>query len=64
MGSKLFILSFVSLFATLVLGNPSCPNTLAFYNPNLRSACYNASESSDPTLLVAIIEPLTTRATS
>ncbi|KAL8720652.1 MAG: hypothetical protein Q9225_002522 [Loekoesia sp. 1 TL-2023] len=37
------ILSFVTLFAALVVGNPECPNTLAFYNPNLRSACYNAT---------------------
>ncbi|KAL8935689.1 MAG: hypothetical protein Q9216_005301 [Gyalolechia sp. 2 TL-2023] len=39
---QLLVAGFVSLFASLALGNPSCPNTLAFYNPNLRSACYNA----------------------
>ncbi|KAL8834864.1 MAG: hypothetical protein Q9170_003564 [Blastenia crenularia] len=40
---QLVILGFVSLFAALVDSNPACPNTLAVYNPNLRTACYNAT---------------------
>ncbi|KAI4270847.1 MAG: hypothetical protein L6R38_007004 [Xanthoria sp. 2 TBL-2021] len=33
----------LGLLASLVLGNPECPNTLAFYNPSLRTTCYNAT---------------------
>ncbi|KAL9020069.1 MAG: hypothetical protein Q9185_002683 [Variospora sp. 1 TL-2023] len=34
---------FVTLFAVLAQAKPACPNTLAFYNPNLRTSCYNAT---------------------
>ncbi|KAL9601635.1 MAG: hypothetical protein Q9219_002355 [cf. Caloplaca sp. 3 TL-2023] len=37
------VLGLFGLLATLVLGNPECPNVLAFYNPNIRSTCYNAT---------------------
>ncbi|KAL8730117.1 MAG: hypothetical protein Q9166_004316 [cf. Caloplaca sp. 2 TL-2023] len=42
---QLFLKSFAlaSLFASLALAYPACPNTLAFYNPNLRTTCYNAT---------------------
>ncbi|KAL8669186.1 MAG: hypothetical protein Q9168_006210 [Polycauliona sp. 1 TL-2023] len=33
----------LGLFASLAYGNPDCPNLLAFYNPNLRTTCYNAT---------------------
>lgn len=38
---------FLGLFASLTLAGPECPNTLAFYNPNERTTCYNASQSFD-----------------
>ncbi|CAO1602148.1 hypothetical protein XANCAGTX0491_005779 [Xanthoria calcicola] len=36
-------IGFLGLLASLVLGNPECPNTLAIYNPTLRTTCYNAT---------------------
>ena len=40
-------IGFLGLFASLTLAGPECPNTLAFYNPNERTTCYNASQSFD-----------------
>ncbi|KAI4146539.1 MAG: hypothetical protein L6R39_003430 [Caloplaca ligustica] len=37
------LFSFISFIALHALANPACPNTLAFYNPNIRSTCYNAT---------------------
>ncbi|KAL8688400.1 MAG: hypothetical protein Q9218_005679 [Villophora microphyllina] len=35
------LLGCINLLASAVLGNPQCPNTLAVYNPNLRTMCSN-----------------------
>ncbi|KAI4172573.1 MAG: hypothetical protein LQ346_008573 [Caloplaca aetnensis] len=37
------LFALVGLYASLAQGAVTCPNTLAFYNPNLRTACYNAT---------------------
>ncbi|KAI4270400.1 MAG: hypothetical protein LQ337_006705 [Flavoplaca oasis] len=36
-------IGFLGLFVSLALARPECPNTLAFYNPNDRTTCYNAT---------------------
>ncbi|KAL8849062.1 MAG: hypothetical protein Q9221_005961 [Calogaya cf. arnoldii] len=36
-------IALLGLFVPFALANPECPNTLAFYNPNLRTTCYNAT---------------------
>ena len=38
-------LSLLILFLTAAFCNAQCPNTLAVYNPNLRTACTNGSKS-------------------
>lgn len=59
---------FVDLGLAQLAANPNCPNTLAIYNPNIRTMCNNASMShllpADPfcpmvTSDFAITRPLT-----
>ncbi|KAI4200212.1 MAG: hypothetical protein LQ350_004070 [Teloschistes chrysophthalmus] len=43
MYGHIFLLGCLSLLVSAVLGNPECPNTIAFYNPNLRTMCSNST---------------------
>jgi len=38
--------AFAASIASLVHADPACQNTLAVYNPNLRTMCLNASKHS------------------
>ncbi|KAL8857815.1 MAG: hypothetical protein Q9178_005715 [Gyalolechia marmorata] len=44
----------VGLFALLAVGLPECSNTLAFYNPNLRTTCYKATWFLAPVPIEAV----------
>lgn len=49
-------IGFLGLFVSLALARPECPNTLAFYNPNDRTTCYNASQSqTNPYISVCLL---------
>lgn len=45
-----FLLSLFAIAATLssfAAADPACQNTLAIYNPNLRTMCVNASKNHE-----------------
>ncbi|KAL8631424.1 hypothetical protein Q9189_002846 [Teloschistes chrysophthalmus] len=51
MYGHIFLLGCLSLLVSAVLGNPECPNTIAFYNPNLRTMCSNSIKLSGYSLI-------------